>query len=40
MGANAKAYLSAYHDEKGKRGNITNEDKQGTKGGGYRVRLP
>jgi hypothetical protein len=26
MGANAKTYLSAYHNEKGKRGDITNED--------------
>jgi hypothetical protein len=26
MGANAKTYLLVYHDDKGKRGNITNED--------------
>jgi hypothetical protein len=26
MGADAKTYLSVYHDDKGKRGNITNED--------------
>jgi hypothetical protein len=26
MGVNAKTYLSVYHDDEGKRGNITNED--------------
>ncbi len=26
MGANAKTYLLVYHDDKGKRGDITNED--------------
>ncbi len=26
MGANAKTYLSAYHNDKGKRGDITNKD--------------
>ncbi len=26
MGADAKTHLLVYHDDKGKRGNITNED--------------
>ena len=26
MGANAKTYLLVYHDDKGKRGDFTNED--------------